>query len=164
MFYELTLLADMPPPRFDRAWKAVEAEWSTRGWDDFLKYFRSTWIENLKGWNAGHLGVGTPRTADALEGAWPTIHTLITVGRVSPIRLGELLMDKVVPYYLQNKPPRGLNSVSWNDSGRSVWLWRVWMAHCWMNRSTNVSSPTGRWRFAISNWNPAIRFRGSVLF
>ena len=100
--YEVRLLADTPPDKFDRAWQCLKKLWAARKWHAFLEYFEALWIKDLNGWHAGYLGVGCPRTNCGLEGSWPDSNSRFPSNRVGPIRLSEIILKTIIPYYVKN--------------------------------------------------------------
>ena len=84
---------------------AVLKEWECRGGlEKFVAYFQMLRIQQFPGWQLGYLGNGCPRTNNAMEGTWPTIHQVLR-GIYHHVRLLHLVLTAVIPILICNAVP-----------------------------------------------------------
>ena len=89
-----------PPDMFPKAWAAVKASWQGKGWDKWLEYFESTWVEKFPGWNVEFLGMLAPRANGGLEGQWPLLHRIIK-GVVTVRTMIGQMHEFLIPHYVE---------------------------------------------------------------
>ena len=101
---DIAIMASFPPARFQRAAEATVAEWrsESRKWEAFSDYFEATWLTQLRGWNVAFLGIGSPRTNNALESTWRLLHAF-SKGSVCPTTGLDVLFDNVIPHNVRNQ-------------------------------------------------------------
>ena len=99
---DIAILATFDPSRFNKASTATLNEWRRRVWTVWTDYYEATWLQQLNGWNVGFLGLGAPRTNNALESSWRLLHAF-TKGTISPATGLDVLFKNVIPHHVRNK-------------------------------------------------------------